>query len=162
VTNIDRMIAEPARRAARHTVMTARSARLRSVATVLAAMLLASGCARPTTSSEPGAGPSVPVTAPSSGGCPPTLAVHSSDDGKSLCVALGGTVDLDWTGLAEPEPKGDALQLVPVPMREQTDRYEAASRGVVTFTSARRACTPSPGQMACGALVAWTVTVEVR
>jgi hypothetical protein len=57
---------------------------------------------------------------------------------------------------------GTALVLNTASQPPQHDAYDAKARGKVTFTASQRACTPSPGQMACGALIAWTVTIEVK
>jgi hypothetical protein len=79
-----------------------------------------------------------------------------------LCVGLGGTVTIKWDGMTDPEASGTALVLDPAAQPTKTALYDAKTRGTVTFTSSQRACTPSPGQLACGALIAWNVTVEVK
>jgi hypothetical protein len=128
-----------------------------------ALLLLVTGCAG-RNAAGPGTPPVAAPVAPasSSSGCPQALTVTSADGGKSLCVGLGGTVTINWTGMTDPEADGTALVLKPGGEPPQTDLYDAKATGTVKFTSSKRACTPTPGQMACGALIAWNLTVEVK
>jgi hypothetical protein len=162
-------------------------ARRRAAAITLAGLTLAALAACNTagsTGSSPGASapPIVTTPAPRSGtpgspsggsGCPKDLVVPSTDNSRTFCVAVGGTVTItatpdqaqgwlpfDNSGTAltpatsTPESTGSAKVLA---------AFTAASPGTSTISASHRNCpSPAPGSVSCNSIALWKVTITVK
>lgn len=157
---------EPIVRPARQSGM-----RMRTPVLVLmvAIAALAGGCASKASTSA-GAAPTPSPSA--SAGCPAKLMITATDESKTLCVQLGGTVTVTLTpGEQKPwlpidvsgtslTPKTDGvLSVVP---GGQITMYNASAVGTSDITSARHVCPQKAGTVSCNAIVAWKVTVQVK
>lgn len=134
---------------------------------LLSVASLTAGCA---TSTSSGASSPVPAT---HSDCPSALAITGADSAKTLCVAVGGTVSVNlgpvtakWTpielagtGLSAPAAAG---QVNPPAIGAQAMTYTAKSAGTATISSTRRACPQITSGVSCHAIVAWSVTVDVK
>jgi hypothetical protein len=137
------------------------------------------------TGSSPGASapPIVTTPAPSGSGtagspsggsgCPKDLVVPSTDNTRTFCVAVGGTVTItatpdqaqgwlpfDSTGTAltaaasTPEATGSAKVLA---------AFTATSPGTSTISSSHRNCpSAAPGSVSCHSIALWKVTITVK
>ncbi len=144
------------------------------IAVLLVGLALAvAGCANSTTgTSSPGSGAAAPTpTATNSSGCPMTLTITPDDGDKTVCVGVGGTVIVDLTSTdgsrwQPPDVGGDVLKQKGTPPSHasgsQKATFAATSVGTATITSAHRACPSSPGTISCHAIIAWTVTINVK
>jgi len=134
------------------------------------ALAILAGCAQkpgdtpggtPTSTGTPTT--STGTAAPPSSDCPMSLTVVATDNGKSLCVAKGGTVtfDLGPTQASASQPldvSGTALT-----QGQAEGTYSATSTGTAVVTTERRNCpSPSPGQLSCHSIQLWKVTITVK
>lgn len=114
-----------------------------------------------------------------SGGTGPasTIALTVADNGRRVRVHRGDHILVHlavdpsrypdpaswWGAVAE---SGRALRARPqtmMPVRGATlGHYRAVARGQATLSSTRPACPPQPSGPTCHALLAWSVTVDVR
>jgi hypothetical protein len=155
-----------------------------ALAGLAVAALAACNSAGPTGSSAGASAPPIVTTpapsasAPPSGGsgtsgCPRNLVIPSTDNSRTLCVAVGGTVTItatpdqaqgwmpfDNTGTAltaatsTPAATGSAKVLA---------AYAAAAPGTSTISSSHRNCpSPAPGTVGCHSIALWKVTVTVK
>ena len=112
------------------------------------------------------------ATSTDAAGCPSQLTITAADNGKTRCVAVGGTVlvtsptaeakrwvDLEATGgvlgpvqARPPVPAGTTLLAA----------YLALGPGTETFSAAYRNCPPQSGALSCNSLVRWDMTLEVK
>src|SRR5262249_43473235 len=133
---------------------------------------LLAGCTR--AGGRAGGGSPAP-TAPAStdaAGCPTRLDVTAADGGRTVCVAVGGTVTVTtptdqataWVGLASTGPALAPLTPTPAAGPDTTvlAAYTAVAPGTATLDSARRNCPPQTGAISCHSIVQWQVTVEVK
>jgi hypothetical protein len=141
-----------------------------------AALLLLAAC---NSAARPGGGGSTtpsgaPPTAPSSdaAGCPTQLTITAADNGRTACVALGGTVLLTsptpqanaWAG---PGVAGGALRPAqttpPVPAGTTViSAYTAVNPGTAILSAIYRNCPPQTGAVSCNSIIAWSATVQVK
>jgi len=139
----------------------------------LSLALLAGGCAS-SASTSPGAGGSSAGSPPGAtssvdaSGCPTAVTITATDASKTICVAVGGTVTVNlngggaWDAL---DVSGSNLDPSGTPSAEPNGQYAtyiAKSAGTVDISSSHRACPSSPGKIACHAILAWKVTVEIK
>lgn len=119
-----------------------------------------------------------PATPPPSGGsgstgCPKNLVVPSSDNSRTLCVAVGGTVTITATpdqakGWLPFDSTGSALTVATsTPAATGSAKvlaaYTAAAPGTSTISSSHKNCpSPAPGTVGCHSIVVWQVTITVK
>jgi hypothetical protein len=141
--------------------------RTRIVILLVGLALAIGGCASGTS----GSATSTPVLTPSNtSGCPATVTITPADAEKTVCVAVGGvvTVDLSSANGARWQPievGGDVLTPKGTPSADpggQRATFDATAAGTATIQSAHRACPSSPGTLSCHAIIAFTVTVDVK
>lgn len=145
-----------------------------------AILLLLAGCnqATPNGSRSSGGTTPGPISAPpappstDAAGCPTTLTVTAADGGRTVCVAVGGTVTVttptsqvgQWVGFDSTGAALAPLTSTPPAGPDTTvlGAYRAVAAGTATLESARRACPPQSGAISCHALTQWRVTVQVK
>ncbi|MGW2385508.1 hypothetical protein [Streptomyces sp. NPDC001658] len=133
--------------------------------------LLLAGCGTGA-GGDGGAGDSAspaPSSPPSA--CASPGALGAADNGRTVCVAVGGTVrvSLDGTRSRPWEPvtsDGGGLKatnsgVVLLP-GDASAAFEAVSAGRARLRSSRPVCSKEPGRISCDALQEWGVTVVVR
>ena len=135
-----------------------------------AALLLLAACG----SAARTGGGAGPTTAPSTdaAGCPTQLTITAADNGRTTCVALGGTVLVTsptaqasaWAG---PGVAGGALrpaQTTPPVAAGTTviSAYTAVNPGTAMLSAIYRNCPPQTGQVSCNSIIAWSATVQVK
>jgi hypothetical protein len=137
----------------------------------VAVILGLGGCATGAGSGPSPAGPS--TEPPSASACASSLDLNDTDNGKTACVTRGGTVTVSLTGAAGQEwaspqtsPAGvltAAALSYSAPPYTMARAFNAVAAGTAQIMSSRSACPPpSPGSVACHALVSFRVTVTVR
>ncbi len=137
------------------------------------------------TGSSPGASapPIVTTPAPSGSGtagspsggsgCPKNLVVPSTDNSRTFCVAVGGTVTITATpdqaqGWLRFDSTGTALTMAAsTPAATGSAKvlaaFTATGPGTSTVSSSHRNCPPaSPGGVSCHSIALWTVTITVK
>jgi hypothetical protein len=137
------------------------------------------------TGSSPGASapPIVTTPAPSGSGsagspsggsgCPKNLVIPSTDNARTFCVAVGGTVTITATpdqaqGWLPFDNTGTALALAAsTPAATGSAKvlaaFTAASPGTSMVSSSHRNCPPaSPGGVSCHSIALWKVTITVK
>jgi hypothetical protein len=119
-------------------------------------------------SSAPPSPPS-PTSSPSA--CASTGELGAADNGRTVCVAVGGTVRVSLDGTRsrpwEPVTSGgrglkaanSGVVLLP---GDASAAFEAVSAGRARLSSSRPVCAKEPGQISCDALQEWRVTVVVK
>jgi hypothetical protein len=140
---------------------------------ITAVAALATGCANGSSAGTAAGSGGGTVPSPTSG-CPSTLSVTPTDGSKTLCVAVGGTVQVNLTSSdgtrwlpievngTNLKPSGTpAAPSSPAPGAQQAT-YTAQSAGTAQITSSRPACPKTSGGMACNAIMAWKVTITVK
>jgi hypothetical protein len=128
-------------------------------------LVLVSGCG----SSGGGAGtPGGPGSA-GANTCPKTLPLTEEDNQTEVCVAKGGTVTVILSGTGQWKPvqvSGTGLSQQPTSTASTSGTaatFSATAAGTATITSSRNTCPePSPGEMGCDAVQAFSVTVTVQ
>ncbi|SNX63945.1 hypothetical protein SAMN06272735_5759 [Streptomyces sp. TLI_55] len=129
---------------------------------VIAALLLA-GCG---TESGGGSGATV-----SPSDCASVPELHASDSGRTVCLAVGGTVQvgLDGTKSRPWRPvKADGSGLEAVNggfvllPGDANAAFRAESEGQVRLSSSRPLCADDSGRVACQGIQEWWVTVVVK
>jgi ABC-type Fe3+-hydroxamate transport system substrate-binding protein len=138
---------------------------------IVAAVAL-SGCAQQGTS--PGSGTSssppalsAPSSAPSSGSadCKSQLTIDVTDNGKTLCVAVGGTVTVDLGPNATSTDQPFDVTGTSLKAGSAEGTFAAVSPGTSVITTQRRNCpkpSPGSGMVACNSIQLWKVTVTVK
>ncbi len=163
-------------------VTTRRTAAAIAVAGLAVASLGACNAAGSTGSSPGASAPPIVTTPAPSGsgtagsggsGCPKNLVVPSTDNSRTFCVAVGGTVTItatpdqaqgwlpfDNTGTAltpaasTPAATGSAKVLA---------AFTAASPGTSMVSSSHRNCpSAAPGGVSCHSIALWKVTITVK
>ena len=137
------------------------------------------------TGSSPGASapPIVTTPAPSgsgttgspsgSPGCPKNLVVPSTDNARTLCVAVGGTVTITATpdqaqGWLPFDNTGTALTMAAsTPAATGSAKvlaaFTATATGTSTVSSSHRNCpSAAPGGVSCHSIALWKVTITVK
>jgi len=134
-----------------------------------AALLLLAACG----SAARTGGGAGPTTAPSTdaAGCPTQLTITAADNGRTACVAVGGTVlvtspsaqakawiGLDATGALTPVHAAPSLAAGTALI----GAYEAMSPGTATLNAGYRNCPQQSGQVSCLSIIQWSATVQVK
>ncbi|MFF5495381.1 hypothetical protein [Streptomyces aquilus] len=134
----------------------------RTTSFVIAALLLA-GCG---TESGGGSGATVSPT-----GCAAVPELHASDSGRTVCLAVGGTVrvGLDGTKSRPWRPvkaAGSGLEAVNSGFvllpGDANAAFRAQSKGHIRLSSSRPLCATESGRAACQGIQEWWVTVVVK
>jgi len=117
---------------------------------------------------------SAPTGAPSgSPGCPKNLVVPSTDNARTFCVAIGGTVTITATpdqaqGWLRFDNTGTALTMAAsTPAATGSAKvlaaFTATAPGTSTVSSSHRNCpSAAPGSVSCHSIALWTVTITVK
>ena len=141
---------------------------MRRIATLAVAALLLAGCGTRTGGGEGDSGDSV---SPSSSACTSVPELHAADSGRTVCLAVGGTVRVGLDG-AKSRPwkpvtaEGGGLEaansgIVLLP-GDANAAFEAVSEGTVRLSSSRPLCATETGRVACQGIQEWWVTVVVK
>ncbi|WP_428935361.1 hypothetical protein [Streptomyces sp. ACT015] len=131
--------------------------------------------AAPTTPPVPSVTPPPPASsrpaATPSRGCAPPAELGAGDGGRTVCVAVGGTVRVRLDGSGERPWRalavgGEGLRaansgLVILP-GDATGAYRAVAAGTARLSSSRPLCPTGDGRVGCAGLQEWSVTVVVR
>lgn len=139
---------------------------MRRIATLTVAALLLAGCGTQTGGDS---GESVSPS-PSPSGCTSVPELHATDSGRTVCLAVGGTVRVALDG-DEKRPwkpvstEGGALEatnsgIVLLP-GDANAAFEAVSAGRTKLTSSRPLCATETGKVSCKGIQEWSVTVVV-
>lgn len=142
---------------------------MRRIATLAVTALLLAGCGTQTGGDKDDSGGSVSPS-PSPSGCTSVPELHAADSGRTVCLAVGGTVRVALDG-TENRPwtpvtaEGDGLEaansgIVLLP-GDANAAFEAVSAGTVRLTSARPLCATETGKVSCKGIQDWSVTVVV-
>ncbi|MFF1296453.1 MULTISPECIES: hypothetical protein [unclassified Streptomyces] len=141
---------------------------MRRIATLAVAALLLTGCGTQAGGDRGDSGDSV---SPSSSGCASVPAeLHATDNGRTVCLAVGGTVRVALDG-AKNRPwtpvttKGSGLKatnsgVVLLP-GDANAAFEAVSAGRTELSSSRPLCATETGKVSCKGLQDWSVTVVI-
>jgi hypothetical protein len=118
-----------------------------------------------------GTGASTADASPTPAGtCPAMLSLTEADNQTSVCVATGATLELTLRSVpgqpwASPEVSSDVLTPTGTPQPVPDGFavvYRAVRAGTAVITSSRSACPPpTAGAVACQALLAFRLTVQV-
>ena len=124
------------------------------------------GCARPGTGSSGGPASSSASQPVSAHGCASTVNVGVADDGRTVCVAPGGVVTLSLAGKGWRAVSVTGTALTPKSASTTPDgevaAFNAGAAGSARLTTSRRNCPdPSPGQVSCMSIQAFSVTVTI-
>ncbi|MFR0358149.1 hypothetical protein [Streptomyces sediminimaris] len=120
----------------------------------------------PTPTTSPASGPTSSPT-----GCAPASALSVRDSGRTVCLAVGGTVRISLDGTAKRpwKPvtvKGSGLQATNsgfvLQPGDASAAYKAVSPGKARLQSTRPLCAAQTGRVSCLGLQEWWVTVVVR
>lgn len=141
---------------------------MRRIATLAVTALLLAGCGTQTGGDRGDSGDSV---SPSPSGCTSVPELHAADRGRTVCLAVGGTVRValdgarnrPWTPVT---PEGSGLKaansgIVLLP-GDANAAFEAESKGTVRLSASRPLCATGTGRVACKGIQEWWVTVVVR
>ncbi|MCX4762465.1 hypothetical protein OG562_16075 [Streptomyces sp. NBC_01275] len=151
--------------------------RTTAVAALTASALLLVGCGTEKDGGD-AAGPApTTVTTATGEDCAQTSAestVTAADDGRTVCLRVGGQLRLTLDGTAQRPwstvaAAGDADALkaanagIAVQPGDALAAYEAAKAGTVRLTASRPLCAVAtgPGQVSCKGIREWSVTVMV-
>ncbi|NNN31254.1 hypothetical protein HLK59_12920 [Streptomyces sp. S3(2020)] len=140
---------------------------MRRIAILTVTALLLAGCGTRTGGDEGDSGASV---SPSPTGCTSVAELHAADSGRTVCLAVGGTVRVALDG-AENRPwapvtaEGGGLEaansgIVLLP-GDANAAFPAVSAGRTELTSSRPLCAAETGKVSCKGLQDWSVTVVV-
>ncbi|MDQ0599033.1 uncharacterized protein YceK [Streptomyces canus] len=140
---------------------------MRRIATLAVTVLLLAGCGTQTGGDRGDSGDSV---SPSPSGCTSVPELHAADNGRTVCLAVGGTlrVALDgaknrpWTPVTA---EGSGLKaansgIVLLP-GDANAAFEAVSAGRTKLSSSRPLCAAETGKVSCKGLQDWSVTVVI-
>ncbi|WP_327719309.1 hypothetical protein OG381_30840 [Streptomyces sp. NBC_00490] len=140
---------------------------MRRIATLAVTALLLAGCGTQTGDDRGDSGDSV---SPSPSGCTSAPELHAADSGRTVCLAVGGTVrvaldgakDRPWTPVTT---EGSGLKatnsgVVLLP-GDANAAFEAVSAGRTELSSSRPLCATETGKVACKGLQDWSVTVVI-
>ncbi|MFD3837484.1 hypothetical protein ACFWWC_14620 [Streptomyces sp. NPDC058642] len=141
---------------------------MRRIATLAVTALLLTGCGSQTGGDRGGSGDSV---SPSPSGCTSVPELHTADSGRTVCLAVGGTVRVALDG-AKNRPwtpvtaEGSGLKaansgIVLLP-GDANAAFEAVSEGTFRLGSSRPLCATGTGRVACQGIQEWWVTVVVK
>jgi hypothetical protein len=144
-----------------------------------AAALLLAGCG-----SQSGGGPGSgtddngkvspsPSATTSDGACVSHAELTAADNGRTMCLTLGGELRLTLDGTKSRPWKpvmtsGTALEAINagfvIQPGDATAAYKAVHPGAAKLTSSRPLCAEptAPGQVSCEGIQEWTVTVTVK
>lgn len=141
---------------------------MRRIATLAVAALLLAGCGTQTGGDS---GDSVsPSPSPSPSGCTSVPELHATDNGRTVCLAVGGTVRValdgaknrPWTPVTTEgsglEATNSGIVLLP---GDANAAFEAVSAGRTKLTSSRPLCATETGKVSCKGIQEWSVTVVV-
>lgn len=141
---------------------------MRRIATLAVAALLLAGCGTQTGGDS---GDSVsPSPSPSPSGCTSVPELHAADNGRTVCLAVGGTVRValdgaknrPWTPVTTEgsglEATNSGIVLLP---GDANAAFEAVSAGRTKLTSSRPLCATETGKVSCKGIQEWSVTVVV-
>ncbi|KUO17007.1 hypothetical protein [Streptomyces dysideae] len=116
--------------------------------------------------SSPSSSPS-----PSSPGCTSVPELDAGDNGRTVCLAVGGTVRISLDGTQSRPWKpvtadGSVLEatnsgIVLLP-GDASSAFEAVSAGTARLSSSRPLCAAETGRVSCEGLQEWWVTVVVK
>lgn len=147
-----------------------------------ATLLLLAGCGSQSGSGDKGSGavsPSPSASSPSasspsgSTGCvSSTGELTAADNGRTVCLAVGGQLRLGLDGSRQRPWKavtatGSALKAtnsgIVLQPGDASAAYDAVAAGTATLSSSRPLCAQptAPGQVSCKAIEEWHVTVRV-
>jgi hypothetical protein len=126
------------------------------VALAALTLTLLAGCAH-SAGTSPGTGNNPDISS-----CPAAVTVNATTADNTVCVAVGGTVTVDFGGVRWTPVDSSGPALTPVSADAGGAVFKGASAGKATLTSSRPSCPSSPGRMSCLSIVAWSVTVEVK
>lgn len=135
---------------------------MRRIATLAVTALLLAGCGTQT------GGDSGDSVSPS--GCTSVPELHAADSGRTVCLAVGGTVRValdgaknrPWTPVTTEgsglEATNSGIVLLP---GDANAAFEAVSAGRTKLTSSRPLCATETGKVSCKGIQEWSVTVVV-
>ncbi|MEU6090602.1 hypothetical protein ABZ865_28100 [Streptomyces sp. NPDC047085] len=145
-----------------------------------AAALLLAGCGSQS-GGGPGSGtddngkvsPSPSATTSEGGACVSHAELTAADNGRTVCLTLGGELRLTLDGTKSRPWKpvmtsGTALEAINagfvIQPGDATAAYKAVHPGTAKLTSSRPLCAEptAPGQVSCEGIQEWTVTVTVK
>ncbi|MCX5360847.1 hypothetical protein OG864_19255 [Streptomyces sp. NBC_00124] len=144
---------------------------MRRIATLAVTALLLAGCGTQTGGDRGDSGDSVsPSPSPSSSGCTSVPVLHAADSGRTVCLAVGGTVRValdgaknrPWTPVTAEgsglEAANSGIVLLP---GDANAAFEAVSAGTVRLGSSRPLCATETGKVSCKGIQDWSVTVVI-
>lgn len=144
---------------------------MRRTATLVVAALLLAGCGTQTGGDTGDTVSPSQTVSPSPSDCASVPELHAADNGRTVCLAVGGTVRValdgeknrpwkpvtaEGTGL---EAANSGIVLLP---GDANAAFEAVSAGTVRLASSRPLCATEEGRVACQGIQEWWVTVVVK